>query len=182
MWVKGIGCFSILLLDRESSPFVLTETCVPRARVPYIYTRACEWGSVSSSFAAVNHARRRCSCRESNPDLIFRRDLFYPLNYKSIKKGIPLYPNLVNLKSNTMKNTMQRYGSFGHSATKCISFLPKVYLFVNISAWYLTICYVRMSFSSPHLYDCAWRKYPHPYGKRWYDGCRMVIFRNFAHR
>ena len=29
-----------------------------------------------------------------------------------IKKGIPLYPNLVNLKSNTMKNTMQRYGHF----------------------------------------------------------------------
>ncbi len=27
---------------------------------------------------------------------------------KDIKKGIPLYPNLVNLKSNTMKNTMQR--------------------------------------------------------------------------
>ena len=28
-----------------------------------------------------------------------------------IKKGIPLYPNLfVNLKSNTMKNTLQRYG------------------------------------------------------------------------
>ena len=25
-----------------------------------------------------------------------------------IKKGIPLYPNLVNLKSNTMKNTMQK--------------------------------------------------------------------------
>ena len=29
---------------------------------------------------------------------------------KGIKKGIPLYPNLVNLKSNTMKNTMQKYG------------------------------------------------------------------------
>ena len=28
---------------------------------------------------------------------------------KGIKKGIPLYPNLVNLKSNTMKNTMQIY-------------------------------------------------------------------------
>ena len=26
-----------------------------------------------------------------------------------IKKGIPLYPNLVNLKSNTMKNTVQKY-------------------------------------------------------------------------
>ena len=25
------------------------------------------------------------------------------------KNGIPLYPNLVNLKSNTMKNTMQSY-------------------------------------------------------------------------
>ena len=25
------------------------------------------------------------------------------------KKGVPLYSNLVNLKSNTMKNTLQRY-------------------------------------------------------------------------
>ena len=25
-----------------------------------------------------------------------------------IKKGVPLYSNLVNLKSNTMKNTVQR--------------------------------------------------------------------------
>ena len=31
---------------------------------------------------------------------------------KGIKKGVPLYSNLVNLKSNTMKNTMQRYGFF----------------------------------------------------------------------
>ena len=30
-----------------------------------------------------------------------------------IKKGIPLNPNLfINLKSNTMKNTMQRYALF----------------------------------------------------------------------
>lgn len=28
---------------------------------------------------------------------------------KGIKKGVPLYSNLVNLKSNAMKNTMQRY-------------------------------------------------------------------------
>ena len=27
---------------------------------------------------------------------------------KDIKKGIPLYPNLVNLTSNTMKNTVQK--------------------------------------------------------------------------
>ena len=31
---------------------------------------------------------------------------------KGIKKGVPLYSNLVNLKSNSMKNTMQRYGFF----------------------------------------------------------------------
>ena len=31
---------------------------------------------------------------------------------KGTKKGVPLYSNLVNLKSNTMKNTMQRYGFF----------------------------------------------------------------------
>ena len=31
---------------------------------------------------------------------------------KGIKKGVPLYSNLVNLKSNTMKNTIQRYGFF----------------------------------------------------------------------
>ncbi len=33
------------------------------------------------------------------------------------KNGIPLYPNLVNLKSNTMKNTLQRYdGCFLHAS------------------------------------------------------------------
>ena len=35
----------------------------------------------------------------------------------SKKNGIPLYPNLVNLKSNTMKNTLQRYdGCFLHAS------------------------------------------------------------------
>ena len=29
--------------------------------------------------------------------------------YKAKKNGIPPYPNLVNLKSNTMKNTLQIY-------------------------------------------------------------------------
>ena len=33
-----------------------------------------------------------------------------PKQRTSTKKGIPLYPNLNYLKSNTMKNTMQRYG------------------------------------------------------------------------
>ncbi len=29
-------------------------------------------------------------------------------SHMDTKNGIPLYPNLVNLKSNTMKNTVQR--------------------------------------------------------------------------
>ena len=33
---------------------------------------------------------------------------------KGKKNGIPLYLNLFNLKSNTMKNTMQRYGGFAN--------------------------------------------------------------------
>ena len=33
------------------------------------------------------------------------------------KKGIPPYPNLVNLKSNTMKNTLQRYGLLANLQT-----------------------------------------------------------------
>ena len=36
---------------------------------------------------------------------------------KGIKKGVPLYSNRVNLKSNTMKNTLQRYDTFCKSAT-----------------------------------------------------------------
>ena len=32
---------------------------------------------------------------------------------RDIKKGATLCSNLVNLKSNTMKNTVQRYGFFG---------------------------------------------------------------------
>ena len=46
------------------------------------------------------------------------------LRYRAKKNGIPLYPNLVNLKSNTMKNTLQRYILFrkmqGFCLKKCI--------------------------------------------------------------
>ena len=44
-----------------------------------------------------------------------------------IKKGIPLYPNLVNLKSNTMKNTMQRYGLF----RKMQALAPQKYIYAR---------------------------------------------------
>lgn len=44
--------------------------------------------------------------------------------YKGIKKGAPLSPNLfVNLKSNTMKNTMQRYDISRHRAIYLLDFL-----------------------------------------------------------
>ena len=35
------------------------------------------------------------------------------------KKGVPLYSNLVNLKSNTMKNTVQRYSLFSYAPNYC---------------------------------------------------------------
>ena len=50
-----------------------------------------------------------------------------------IKKGIPLYPNLVNLKSNTMKNTMQRYGLFVILQELLRSFLEKGVIFSVLS-------------------------------------------------
>ena len=50
-----------------------------------------------------------------------------------IKKGIPLYPNLVNLKSNTMKNTMQRYGQFVILQELLRSFLEKGVVFSVLS-------------------------------------------------
>ena len=44
-------------------------------------------------------------------------DLLRVINYDTWgmgkKKGATLCSNLVNLKSNTMKNTVQRYGFFG---------------------------------------------------------------------
>jgi len=40
--------------------------------------------------------------------LVFYRRRREPMR-KGIKKGVPLYSTFVNLKSNTMKNTLQRY-------------------------------------------------------------------------
>ena len=54
------------------------------------------------------------------------------------KNGIPLYPNLVNLKSNTMKNTLQRYdGCFLYASdlqekiSECYEFILN-YNFVKV--------------------------------------------------
>ena len=48
-----------------------------------------------------------------------------------IKKGIPLYPNLVNLKSNTMKNTMQKYG-FAAEMQENEEYISPVIIFFHI--------------------------------------------------
>ena len=47
--------------------------------------------------------------------------------HRDKKNGIPLYPNLVNLKSNTMKNTMQRYGLF----RKMQALTPQKYIYAR---------------------------------------------------
>ena len=41
---------------------------------------------------------------------------------KCTKKGVPLYSNLVNLKSNTMKNTLQSYEIINIVQIYCIFF------------------------------------------------------------
>ena len=50
---------------------------------------------------------------------------------KRHKKGIPLYPNLVNLKSNTMKNTMQRYKLWIQNASNQTYFLSTLRFFAG---------------------------------------------------
>ena len=52
---------------------------------------------------------------------------------KGKKNGIPLYPNLVNLKSNTMKNTMQRYGGFANLQEADQKKLHKIFIFLSDS-------------------------------------------------
>gem|GEM_PF-1386546 len=46
------------------------------------------------------------------------------------KKGVPLYSNLVNLKSNTMKNTLQRYDFCHTFASVFIQFFSFSLLFL----------------------------------------------------
>ena len=63
-----------------------------------------------------------------------------------IKKGIPLYPNLVNLKSNTMKNTMQRYGflrkmqCFGYKKVSEIVFFKDLSVILQsvVGKWWIS--------------------------------------------
>ena len=45
------------------------------------------------------------------------------------KNGIPLYPNLVNLKSNTMKNTLQRYDGYFLYASDLQEIISECYEF-----------------------------------------------------
>ena len=61
------------------------------------------------------------------------------LGVRAKKNGIPLYPNLVNLKSNTMKNTMQRYGLLGKLQENRLNIFSKriifsVFPFILLSA------------------------------------------------
>ena len=64
---------------------------------------------------------------------------------KRHKKGIPLYPNLVNLKSNTMKNTMQRYKVWIQNASNKTYFLSTLRFFAGYRNLYVisTLQYFR---------------------------------------
>ena len=58
---------------------------------------------------------------------------------KGKKNGIPLYPNLVNLKSNTMKNTMQRYGLSIMLQELTLDFFSKSIIFFVLLVFLLTV-------------------------------------------
>ena len=58
---------------------------------------------------------------------------------KGKKNGIPLYPNLVNLKSNTMKNTMQRYGLSIMLQELALDFFSKSIIFFVLLIFLLTV-------------------------------------------
>ena len=58
---------------------------------------------------------------------------------KGKKNGIPLYPNLVNLKSNTMKNTMQRYGLSIMLQELALGFFSKSIIFFILLVFLLTV-------------------------------------------
>ena len=58
---------------------------------------------------------------------------------KGKKNGIPLYPNLVNLKSNTMKNTMQRYGLSIMLQELALDFFSKSIIFFVLLVFLLTV-------------------------------------------
>ena len=59
------------------------------------------------AFLTSRYRRVMCTCTEDVKN--YRESAFQGIRGKGIKKGIPLNPNLfINLKSNTMKNTMQR--------------------------------------------------------------------------
>ena len=62
----------------------------------------------------------RWSDRESNPDLIFRRDLFYPLNYQTI---VRLWRN------STYAKAVQSYDVFLNYARKTMTFSVSRYIF-----------------------------------------------------
>jgi len=57
------------------------------------------WGDIRASFLTigVNNKKESAGIHSSE---------------KGKKNGVPPYTNLVNLKSNTMKNTLQRYDIF----------------------------------------------------------------------
>ena len=44
------------------------------------------------------------------------------VSLQDTKKGVPLYSDLVNLKSNTMKNTLQNYDCLRKQPKLCLAF------------------------------------------------------------
>ena len=70
-------------------------------------------GEARRNYAAkqkFQHRRTEVSIRPNRKtNTTARENTMRRIYRKGIKKGVPPYSNLVNLKSNTMKNTLQKY-------------------------------------------------------------------------
>lgn len=80
-------------------PFCVPTHCVNREKQSDFLRRGADG---SHPTANSRGEREHKSARGEKEGVIFGQ-----IRVKGKKNGIPLYPNLVNLKSNTMKNTMR---------------------------------------------------------------------------
>ena len=79
--------------------FYVPTHCVNREKQSDFLRRGADGSHPTANSRASGSTNRRGGEKEGV--------IFGQIRVKGKKNGIPLYPNLVNLKSNTMKNTMR---------------------------------------------------------------------------
>ena len=87
-------------------PFCVPTHCVNREKQSDFLRRGAD-GSHPTANSRGEREYKSASESTNRRGEKKRGVIFGQIRVKGKKNGIPLYPNLVNLKSNTMKNTMR---------------------------------------------------------------------------